>query len=155
MVWLDSRGRSRKEPAGVLSAAGEGEEGSGVRGNSKGRWMALATGKTGRGWDLCLPQGSLVIQQTVHSLATVREAGPFPGLVSTTPHGYGDCAEGPQTPGDEQNTSNSSLSKISPAEAAQALIYSDICIFIFLCLKLQEKEVSTRPALSRGFSPSP
>lgn len=84
MVWLDSRGRSRKEPAGVLSAAGEGKEGSGVRGNSKGRWMAPATGKTGRGWDLCLPQGSLVIQQTVHSLATVREAGPFPGLVSTT-----------------------------------------------------------------------
>lgn len=85
MVWLDSSARGRGEPAGILSAAGEGEEGSGVRGRSKGRWMAPVTEKTGRGWDLCLLQGSPVIQQTVHSLVTVREAGPFPGLESTTP----------------------------------------------------------------------
>lgn len=59
-----------------------------------------------------------------------------PGIYNSRGHGYGDCAEGPQTPGDEQNTSNSSRSKISPAEAAQALIYSDICIFIYLYLRL-------------------
>lgn len=59
-----------------------------------------------------------------------------PGVYHFWGHGCGDCIKGPQTPGDEQNTSNSSHSKISPGEAAQALIYSDICIFIFLCLRL-------------------
>lgn len=60
-----------------------------------------------------------------------------PGVYNSRGHRFGDCAEGPQTPGDKmQNTSNSSHSKISPAEAAQALIYSDICIFILLCLRL-------------------
>lgn len=34
------------------------------------------------------------------------------------------------------NTSNSPHSKMFLAEVAQALVYSDICIIIFLCLRL-------------------
>lgn len=46
MAGLQGEG-SRGEPAKVLSAEGEEEEGSGVKENPNGRWMALAEGRVG------------------------------------------------------------------------------------------------------------